>query len=131
MPVIGGRSSVTMGRSPAGITSGSGALTVSLVEVVVSPGAAAVSLVGAAVAGSLAGAGVSPAVAGGGRVDGFGSAKASRISAWKPDVYRRTSPMARPTDRAASGSFCGPRTSRATTRTTRISSGPMLPTGRV
>jgi len=129
LPVTGGRSSVTVRLSPAGSTSGSAA-GVSLTPAEVSLATSAVSVVAMTVV-SLVGPGVSPAVAGGGRVDGVGSLKASRISAWKPEEYRRTSPMARPTDRAASGSFWGPKTSRATTSTTRISTGPMLPTERV
>src|SRR5215210_5247646 len=46
------------------------------------------------------------------------------ISSWKPCDHFRTSAMALPTCRPASGSFLGPSTIRATTRMTRISAGP-------
>src|ERR671932_2472321 len=49
---------------------------------------------------------------------------ALRISSWKLCDHFRTSAMARPTWRPASGRRLGPSTIRATTRMTRISAGP-------
>ncbi len=57
---------------------------------------------------------------------GTSMSTASLISVVTSWVQRRTSAMALPTWRPASGNRFGPRTIRATTRMTRISAGPRL-----